>query len=370
MARLLRFAPILVGLAFHSPSWATGTIAPCDANSQDFCGLQRPEAISFIPGTDWMVVTQLSSNAPVVFIESKTRQRVTLAPPFTRPQKEPSHQYGDVSAPNCPGPPAHFRAGSNDVKRFGTEMRMVFINSQSVGEAPAGEGTRIELFSVELRDGVPVAHWLGCFPVPAQYSLNDVAISPDGVIYASHQYDRTHSPAEQAVVRQKWLNREPTGFAIEWKHGTGWVRVPGTDVSFGNGVAVSVDGRMLAIAGTYSYEVVLVDRKTGAVQRVAVPLTPDNVNYLADGDFIVVGHTGVPVTGIDPCRDPKAVPCGFPFAVALVNQQGHVRVIYAHNGTGIPGASAAVLHGGRLYFGSAFGDRVAVVDAPAGAPLE
>ncbi len=111
------------------------------------------------------------------------------------------------------------------------------------------------------------------------------------------------------------------------------------------------------------------------MRRVALPHTPDNVTALADGSFLSVGHTGVPVTGVDPCRPAQSVPCGFPFSVARVMPgrdaaTPQTRVLFEHDGSRIPGASVAAPHGGRLYLGSFFGERVTVIDAPRGMPRE
>jgi hypothetical protein len=351
---------------------AAGKVPPCDPSGPDFCDLPRPEDIAFVPGSDWMAVSTASHEAPLMFINATTRQRVPLALPFAPSTDKPQGKYGDVSAPDCPGPPGSFRAGGNDIKRVGSQIRMLVINHPEAGAtvSPADEGGRVEMFSIELIKGVPQAHWLGCFPVPQPYNLNDVAIGPRGEVYASHQHDRTHSPAEYAALREKWLAHVPTGYSIEWKHGEGWTRVPGTDMAFANGAGASFDDRVFAQAGTYSEAVAFVDRRTGVARRVSIPVTPDNITPLKDGGFIAVGHTGAPVTGIDPCRPVDAVPCGFPFAVVRIDRDDHVTVIFEHDGKRIPGASVAVLHGGKLYFGSAFGDRVAVVDRPANAPVE
>lgn len=367
MGRSIGFAAIL--LSFAGPLWAAaGRIAPCNPNGPDFCGLQRPEDIAFIPGTDWMAVSNAS-----VFINVNTRQRLPLTTGFTPRKKGPSHEYGDSSAPNCAGPPKAFHAGAIDIKRVGSEVRMVAINAPEFGKvvSPADEGGRIEQFSIDMSGGIPTAHWLGCFPVPPQYSLNAVAIGPHGEIYASHQYDRPHSPAGYPALRQKWMTHTPTGYALEWKHDAGWTKVPGTDVSFGNGVAVSYDDRVFAIAGTYCECVKLVDRRTGTVTRVSIfPVAPDNLSALMSGGFLAVGHTGVPVSGIDACRHKEAFPCGFQFAVVRIDPDGHVTYIFRHDGSRIPGASTAVLHQGRLYLSTIFANRVTVVDAPYGAPLD
>ena len=343
---------------------AVGRVPACDPSGRNFCGLPGAEDIAFIPRTDWMLVGS-------IFINAHSKQRVPLAAPFTAPKKEPSHRYADLSAPDCPGPPTAFHAGANDIKRVGSEVHMVVINHGDPSTVqPGSSSTRIELFSVEIAGGVPEPHWLGCFPVPAEYGPNDVAIGPRGDIYFSHANARTHSPEEAQAQRAQWLAHEPTGYAVQWKHGEGWTKVPGTDVPFANGVGVSYDDRTFAVAGTYCECLVLVDRRSSAVHRVPIGLAPDNITPLKGGGFLAEGNTGAPVTGVDACRPPGARPCGFPMAVARIDPKGVVTFIFEDDGSHIPGPSVAVLHGGELFMGSAFADFVTVVDRPAGAPLE
>jgi hypothetical protein len=365
MTKLLGFAALLALLSCAQlAAAASGPVPPCDPNGRNFCGLEGAEDIAFIPGTDWMLVGSQ-------FINVHSKQRIPFAISATPPQKASSHVSADLSAPDCPGPPTYLRVGANDIKRVGSEVRIVEINHPDPKTVPPAEiGGRVELFSVELPAGIPELHWLGCFPVPLPYNLNDVAIAPDGTIYASHQHDRPHTPEEYAALRQKWLAHEPTGFALQWKHGAGWVKVPGTDVPFANGVGVSYDGRQFAVAGTYCECLVLVDRRTGATRRVPIGVAPDNITPLRGGGFIAEGNTGAPVTGVDPCRPPGARPCGFPIAVVQIDPKGLVTYLFESDGSRIPGTSVAVLHGGELFMGSAFADFVTVVDRPAGAPLD
>ena len=341
-----------------------GPVAPCDAKSGDFCGLPRAEDLVFVPGTDWFAVSSDTPDAPLQFIDARRGQRRPVTLPFSVAPPRGAGRSAPIGAADCPGPPTHWRAGGNDLKRVGGRLRLAVLNRVEPG-APVHDGDeRVELFEVTAgRDG-PAARWAGCVPIDARWALNDIALAPDGALYGSHQFDRPASPTAAAATRQKWLAGEPTGFAVAWTSAAGWQRVPDTDVSFANGVAVSSDGRSLAVAGTYSSALLLVDRRSGTVRRVPLPHTPDNVTALPDGHFLSAGHTGVPVTGVDPCRDPKAVPCGFPFAIAEVDREAQVRVRFSHDGSRIPGASVAVPHDGQLYLGSFFGDRVTVVPLP------
>jgi len=243
-----------------------GRVPPCAPDSADFCALERAEDLVFVPGTNWFAVSSAAPQSPLTFIDASSRQRVPLAPPFAT--------TAATGAPDYPGLPTQFHAGGNDLRRVQGRLRLAVLN-----RTPAGMTTtpstpdRIELF----------------------------ALAADGTVYGSHQFDRPASPDAAAATRQKWLAGQPTGFAVQLTRAAGWARVPGTEVSFANGVAVSRDDRLLAVAGTYSAAVLLVDRRRGTVRRVDLPHTPDNVTALVDGSFLSVGHTGVPVTGVDPC---------------------------------------------------------------------
>jgi hypothetical protein len=377
------FATGLTLLSLAGLLGVAGRVAPCAADGADFCGLERAEDVAFLPGTDWFAVSNATAEAPLALIDSRSRRRIPVTAPFTAAAfatataGDSSRAPSPVGAADCPGPPRQLHAGGNDVRRIGAGFRLAVLNKPAAGAATGAtpEPDRIELLSIELRGGTPTARWLGCVIVPATYSLNDVTLAADGTIYGSHQFDRPASPADAAATRQKWLDGSPTGYAVQWRRDAGWSHVPGTGVSFANGIAVSRDDRVLAVAGTYSKALLLVDRRHGGVQRIALPHTPDNVTALRDGSFLSVGHTGVPVTGVDPCRPAAAVPCGFPFSVVHVTggRDGDVprsRVLFEHDGSRIPGASVAAPHAGRLYLGSFFGDRVTLVDAPARTPRD
>jgi hypothetical protein len=362
---------------------AAGRVPPCDSAGADFCGLERAEDVAFLPGTDWFAVSNASPGSPLALIDARSRRRITvgavLAPsPATPGETVARAAPGTDGAAECPGPPRQFHAGGNDVRRVRRdEYRLVVLNKPAAATpaAQAPEPDRIELWSIVFQAGEPRARWLGCVLVPAAFSLNDVALAADGTLYGSHQFDRPGSPADAALTRQQWLYGRDTGYAVQWRRGDGWSKVAGTDLSFANGIAVSRDDRVLAVAGTYSNALLLLDRRSGITRRVPLPHTPDNVTALVDGSFLSVGHTGVPVTGVDPCRPAAAVPCGFPFSVvhvtaALDGDASRTRVLLEHDGSRIPGASVVAPHGGRLYLGSFFGDRVTVIDAPVGAPRD
>ncbi len=340
---------ILLGiLVAHGAAFAAGPVPPCNIAGNDLCRIERPEDLAALESSRWLVVSNASTNEPLLLVDLRSHRRV----PATL-EVDTRKRAGD---PNCASPPARLVAGGNDLRRMNDGLRLAVLNR-------AGPRERIELLSLRERDGR--TRWLGCVEVPARYAINDVALGPDGAIYASHMFERPASSADATELRRAFAERNPTGLALEWRTESGWKELRGTELSFANGIAVSGDGNWLAVSGTYSQALMVVPigdgSGGGAATRMALPLQPDNLTPVGPASFLVTGHTGVPVTGVDACRAPNPIPCGFPFAVALVEVSGSADVVFAHDGTAIPGASVAVQRGRLLYLGSAFGDRITIV---------
>ncbi len=325
---------------------AAGQVPACAAGGADFCEFDRPEDLAALPGTPWLAVSQSSLTAPIVLLNPRTGARRSYHP-------SARHHPPPRSARGCSGPPDRVDAGGIDVRKVNGQLWLAVLNR--------GTPQRIELLVVNGLLAEPAMVWRDCVPVPSAYAINDVALTPNGELYATHMFDRPESPGAAQQLRSKFLAAEPTGFALHWSHQQGWAKVAGSDLSFANGVAVSGDGRWLAVSGTFDQALLIISLMRHDMHRVSVPLQPDNVTPLGRASFIVAGHTGVPVSGVDPCRDPRAKPCGFPFAVVkLPAKTGEVAPIYTDSGAATPGASVGLLDGQRLYLGSAFGDRVSI----------
>jgi hypothetical protein len=339
--------------------YAAGPIPPCSPASADHCGFDRPEDRAMLPGGRWLAVSQKSAVAPLLLLDTVSGERVPATLQNGSPRPGAAWSEGA-----CAGPPAVFEPAGIAVQRVDGELWLAAINHAK----PA----RIELFAIADTAGQPEPEWRDCVAVPEQYALNDVALATDGSLYATHMFTPATSAAAGARLRARFLAGEPTGHALRWRRGAGWSKVQGTELSFANGIALSHDGRWLAVSGTFDQAVLLVDLagperapRAPSPRRVALGLQPDNLTPAGAAGFIVAGHTGVPVTGVDPCRPPDAAPCGFPFAVAQLSAPVGaaaplLSTVLDDPGLRTPGASVAVRDGDRLFLGSAFGDRVSV----------
>ena len=359
--RALTFG-LLAGLSLAArTAVAAGPIPECDRHSADHCGFDRAEdlaAFSTPAGAQWVLVAQADPIAPLVFLEPSTKRRIVAA-------------GGDAS--RCEGDSRTIEAGGIAIDSSG--RRAAVINKHPP--------QRIELFDIAFKSSTPSLVWRACVAVPSEYSLNDVALADDGTLYATHMFTRATTPLQAEELRQKFQSRQATGYAVRWRRGKAWQKVSDSEVSFANGIALSGDGRWLAVAGTFDQALRLLDLKGEiAARRIELPLQPDNLTPDGKDHFLVAGHTGVPVTGVDPCRAATAKPCGFPFAVAeIASPDGVVEVVNEDDGARTPGASVAVRDGEKLLLGSAFGDRVSVrtptlafrhrtVEGAGGVPIE
>jgi len=106
-----------------------------------------------------------------------------------------------------------------------------------------------------------------------------------------------------------------------------------------------------------------VDRQTGVVEGEVAVRSPDNVVIDADGALWIASHLNDPVN--ERCEDGHAGPCLLEFQVVKANSADmSSEVVFHHKGAPMGYATVALPHAGRLYLGSASGDRIASIMLP------
>jgi hypothetical protein len=339
-------------------------IPPCGGTS--LCELKRPEDIVPIDGTAWLAINQSDRDELLLYRPDKrTMTKVSLA---NRPQANSRIVKGSTA---CPAPPAAVKMRGIDAVRLGGMSYLAIVNH--------GKPTRIEFFTIEGR-AEPALLWAGCIPVPEQYQLNDLAIAPNGTVFASHMFDMPIGEGGFAALQEDFRLGRPTGYAVHWSEAGGWQRVDGSDVSFANGIAVSRDGQTLALAGTYSQGVWLIPiQRSGDAVFIPLRQQPDNISQSGRSGFTVAGHIGRPLIDVAHCRANPDAPCAFRFSVVEIsptrnreNISGFQAVTaYCHTDLTLPGASVAVRWRKGYFLGTSFGDRVTYVvpPKPVGKPI-
>jgi hypothetical protein len=306
------------------------------------CHLDKPEDLARLPGTPWLLISELgsgSTSGQVVAFNPVDDQLVRLSL---------SNAMPTPGFPVCGEAPVSIRPRGFHLSTAedGTH-RLLLVN--------VANEVRIERYRVETGAAEPELWWEGCVAVPNHLNPNDVARLPGGGFVISHMF----MPPMGLWLRAKMFFGLNTGYVARWLPQNGWEKVPGTDVSFANGIEVDpVSGRIF-VAATYGETLTAVDADGGNLRRVSLPVQPDNLTWSPAAQLVAVGHTGVALFGTNDCRTMAPTACAFPFAVVQIDPQSMaVDVIYRHGEGLIPGPSVALRHEQFLFLGTFFGDRV------------
>ena len=174
----------------------------------------------------------------------------------------------------------------------------------------------------------------------------------------SHMYD----PPRSTLHTVKFFLGLDTGYAAAWSPETDWIKVPGTDAAFPNGVEADPATDRVFVGSTYGQVFISADAFGDDARVIRIPVQSDNLTWAPDGRILSVGHTGIPLLGTNGCRTAGGKPCSFPFAVVSIEPETLAQeIIFEHADGLIPGASVALAHGGFLYMGTVFGDRISRV---------
>jgi hypothetical protein len=344
---------------------ASLALSACDARQIDICApgdnvicrIARPEDLEAVPGTDWLLVSELGV-APgpgrILLVDPATQERRVLA-------EGPPPLAGPSAVPRCGPPPAELRPRGFHLT-MGDDGKMYVL---------VVAGQRIERYILNLAADVPLA-WEGCVTIPPEIFANDVAGFPDGGFVVSHMYDLPRTWVHDI----KLVLGMSTGYAVTWSAGPssadgGWKRVPNTDAAFANGIQVDPATSRIYVSSMYGQRILGVDRDGGhPIRSDRTPIQGDNLSWADDGRLINAGHTGIPIYGTRKCTQINGAPCAFPFAVVAFDPKTLAQeTLFETNGGTIPAASVALIEDRAIYLGSAFGDRITRVSLMKGQSL-
>ncbi len=318
----------------------------CVAGVDVICDIVKPEDIEPIPGSRWLLVSELGNGADrpgrIVLVDPDTKEKRILI------EGKPQVAEGE-SILSCGPPPEKLSPrGFHLSTAADGGLRLLVIS-----------GTRIERFKGKAEEDDVAFAWDGCVTIDKEISANDVAALGDDGLVVSHMF----TPPRTSMTDWKFILGFNTGAAYAWTKDAGWKRIPNSDVSFGNGIQVDPKTQRIYIASMYAQRIVAIDKDGGNRQETPrLPIQNDNLSWSADGKLIGSGHSGFPVRGTAKCRDLGGAPCGFPFSIVQIDPSTLAfETLFANEKPTIPGASVAVRLGNALYLGTAFGDRITKV---------
>jgi hypothetical protein len=323
----------------------------CDRAAADrpVCGLQNPEDVVALPGTRWLLASQIQrpgdpSGSIVAFTRDGAKVFTVVGP--SHPAERLDDPFLAKNAEICPGPlpPGGLAPHGIELVVDGKAPWMLLVVNHGTRES-------IEVYDVTPGKSAPRLRWIGCVPLPEGFTANDVAALPDGEMVISASATRSMS-----VAFFQFMFGWPVGDVMQWSSDGGWRHVAASTVGMPNGVAVR--GDLLFVADWSNSRLVRIDRTTGRRDAIALPHHPDNLSWTADGRLLVAGQLGSARIALG-CMDAAVRSCGQPWSVLSVDPDTlAVTTIAEGDGRDFGAASSAVLVDDTLVVGTWAGDRV------------
>ncbi len=335
--------------AYDSP---TGEIS-CDdlAGISSFCGFKNPEDLAVIPGGDFLLVSEMGafmSDLPntLSMLDIAQGKRV----PITIRWDGTDSRWGDAE---CRAPKAA------KFSPHGIDLMTRTDGSHQVLVVNHGD-EQIEFFELTAAGEDSQLQWRGCAKPGNDAYMNDVASLKDGGFFVTHMWNKS-TPFDTIVAK---LNAgEKTGWVWEWQAASGFTKLPNSDEMMPNGITVSADNTKLFINVYMANRTIKVDRQTGTVEGEVSVRSPDNVVIDAEGNLWIASHLNDPVN--ERCEDGHAGPCLLEFQIVKADSSDmSSEVVFHHKGAPMGYATVALPHAGKLYLGSASGDRIASIVQP------
>jgi len=318
------------------------------------CGPTNAEDLVQVPGTQWIIASGMAAGAGFTAIDSATGE--------WRSVPVGAGYRNGIYPAACTAPP-----DASELESHGLDIRNVQGRSTL---HVVGHGAReaIEIYDVGMDADGPTLTWRGCIPMPEGLAANSVAAFADGAVVATVLFMPGKTFADAVVDRQ------PTGAVYRWQPGSeGFTLIEGSELPANNGIAVSADGGVIYVASSGLQTIVaLANTNPTAQLRMSgpLPITPDNVHMGPDGKLLTAGmKNDVPECGGPPgpahsIEILAACPRGT-IAIEIDPATMADRVLVETPALGAFSNATMVLPaGGRYWFGTFSGDRVASVPIP------
>ncbi len=250
---------------------------PSDPGITYICGLMNAEDLLSVGDTGMILTSGMSGenvtgHLYLVNPLDNTWEELVFGANFSQDQDS-------AMFPNCPGPldTSNFSAHGLALREIAANQFDLYITSHGAREA-------IEVFDLDMSEGIAELTWKGCVTLDESIMHNSVAILDDGG-FVTTQFMVWADGIASA------MSGEPTGGVVAWHPGSEPALIPGSEVAAPNGIVVSDDGRYIYIAAFGSRELVRLDTASDPVAQtfVSLDIVLDNVRWGAPGKLITAG---------------------------------------------------------------------------------
>jgi len=353
MTRLAFFAILAV---VSLPAFAQRSDTGCapEAGQQFVCGLQNPEDLVLVPGTDWIIASSMTEGAGLVLVDTNAATWSELYP-GARPRAAHDPIYRGCTEPPDPG---RFNA-------HGLHLRPGSVGHSTLYAVMHGERESIEVFDVDSTGERPALTWKGCVHLPEGLAANSVASFADGSLVATVLILPGRTFADSVAMR-------PTGVVLKWSPGDpGFTRIEGTELPGNNGIEVSPDGEEIYVVSS-GFQTVVAFSNTNPARQLRttepLPFTPDNLHFDGAGRLLTAGmKNDVPECGGKPgpqhdLERLATCPRGT-YGIAIDPATMQYEIIVDTPATPVfSNATMVLTHESRFWLGTFRGDRIAYGD--------
>jgi len=318
------------------------------------CNLRNPEDLVYFPPSNEIIFSQLGGmnvdgESPLGVLNVENMSTRELRPDMKNTGVE-SVLWGVDTCKPIAGVNGH---GLDLSQREDGRWQLLLVN-HNLRES-------IEFFEVALVDGSAELSWRGCVTGDEYSAFNDVAALANGGFVVSQMMPHESTWAGK-LAYVKVLFGLHTGGAQRWIPGGELQPLPGSSVSYANGINVAADGKTVYLNGYAGDEMVAYELASGVQTTVLSVRQPDNNSWDSQGRLLIASQHGSVIDSLT-CLDSQLNKnCVLPFSVVAFHPQtGKSQEVFTPQATKLPIATSALEVGADLFLGTYSGDRIVKV---------
>lgn len=295
-------------------------------------GIQRPEDLVNIPGTDWIIISSMAMSA------GETGR--LLAVSTAAGNMSPRVLYpADTSSGE-----KIFPHGISLLKIDSTHYRLYVINH--------GEKETIEVFTIAITGDGPAASRSNSIATPPGIYANGIVALKDGSIFVTSMYTLSTD------FLPLFTAGTPTGQFWKWHPQNGW-SADKQALCGANGIAVSPDNQFLFVAEWAVKKIWRIPLNGhGKRTSVSFDFLPDNLRWTDKGSLLITGQKATPENVFRCITDDAGRPVRYCTA-ELYPATLQYRVIIQGGDKTFDGGTVAIRLKNNYYIGSALVNSIA-----------
>ena len=311
------------------------------------CGFKNPEDIVITPDKKFLLMSEFGGIGPY---EEQKSGYFALLDLETKTKVIPNITIEE----NIWGDPKCTRTINKKYGPHGIDLIKRNDGRYQLGVINHYPDESVEMFEMIKKENSWDMIWRGCIDVPYEFYFNDISLTKNGGLYASHMYDREITLNEWLFVS---IIKSNTGFLVEWIENR-FKKIDGSDGSGPNGIALDEDSNIIYINYNQGDSITKFDLSLNKKLDKKFIEAPDNP-YI-DGNDIWITSLDFQPNDVGDCQFKKS--CSLPFSIYQLDKNNlEIKNKYSFSKTvfGLP--TVAVPIEDEVFLGSFHSDRLGII---------